>query len=283
MMTVDPADVFQGVILIAAPHFDDEALACGGMVARLPEKERVHLVYAADGARSPIPTFAWQGPPSPDLPQIRMAEARAALDVLGVPQDNAHFLGLPESRLNKHEETLAQRLGELVRQVEPAHVLIPFRYDRHPDHLALHRAMMRALTHASHHPQVTEYFVYYRWQMLPGRDVRRYVRSDRLMQVDIQQQSAQKKRALECYKSQTTHYFSWQDRPILPARRIAEVSSAPELFLRYDPAYPGARILARWRGWVLLVHRVEPTLKTVKDRALALLSLRGHHHADQPA
>ena len=47
-MTADPAVLFPGTLVIAVPHRDDEALALGGTIARLPEKSRVHVVYATD-------------------------------------------------------------------------------------------------------------------------------------------------------------------------------------------------------------------------------------------
>jgi hypothetical protein len=37
---------------------DDEALACGGLIAKLPQKERIHIVYATDGMKSPAPIMA---------------------------------------------------------------------------------------------------------------------------------------------------------------------------------------------------------------------------------
>ena len=47
-----------GTILIVAPHMDDEALACGGLIAKLPQKDRIHILYATDGMKSPAPIMA---------------------------------------------------------------------------------------------------------------------------------------------------------------------------------------------------------------------------------
>jgi hypothetical protein len=38
-MLIDPAELFQGTVAIIAPHMNDEILACGGTIARLPHKE----------------------------------------------------------------------------------------------------------------------------------------------------------------------------------------------------------------------------------------------------
>jgi LmbE family N-acetylglucosaminyl deacetylase len=270
LIFVEPNSFFQGTMLIAAPHMDDGVLACGGTISQLAEKERVFFVYATDGSRSPVPVSRWQGSVSPNLTAIREREARAALGVLGIPQDNIHFLGLPDAELRAHSDELGHSVGELVRQIAPSHVLIPFRYDRHPDHLALNQVVTRLLKSGKCAVSLTEYFVYYRWQLIPGRDIRRHIQSDLLLAVDVQTCSSKKKRALMCFTSQTTRFFDWQDRPILPEQRVDEMSHAPEVFLGCDPDYPGASVFGGSRLWIRLVHKLEPGLKQRKDQALAL-------------
>ena len=270
LIFVDPNSVFRGSVLVAAPHMDDGVLGCGGTIARLLDKERVFFVYATDGSRSPTPTLPWQGSVSPSLTAIRESEALAALEVLGVPENNIHFLDLPDGQLGAHTDELSRSLDGLVRRIRPMHVLVPFRYDRHPDHLALNRAMTRLAVQEHRDVLLTEYFVYYRWQLIRGRDVRRHVRSDLLMAVDVEACSLKKKRALMCFTSQTACFFDWQDRPILPQQRVDETSRSPEVFLSYDPAYPGASVFAGSRLWIRLVHRLEPGLKQRKDQLLAL-------------
>jgi LmbE family N-acetylglucosaminyl deacetylase len=39
------AEMFGGVILVIAPHMDDEMLACGATLAALPDKQSVHIIY----------------------------------------------------------------------------------------------------------------------------------------------------------------------------------------------------------------------------------------------
>ena len=47
-MRVDPAGTFKGTVLIAAPHMDDEILACGGTIALLPQKHKIQRVLIAN-------------------------------------------------------------------------------------------------------------------------------------------------------------------------------------------------------------------------------------------
>jgi LmbE family N-acetylglucosaminyl deacetylase len=271
----DPTTLLPGTVMIAAPHMDDEVLACGGAIARLPDKRRIHVVYATSGTRSP--GFPWRHGELPELRAIRMAESRHALRVLGVPEVNLHFLDFPETRLNQHERDFAAAFADVVHQLQPEHVLLPFRYDRHPDHLAVNRIAMAALVHRGATPQVFEYFVYFRWRLLPGRDVRRYVRPDQLLEVDIAEVAAIKRSALDCFVSQTTCFYSWQDRPILTQSSLDEVCRRPEFFVKYDPAFPQAAIFAKARPWIRLVHAVEPGAKRRKDRVMALIR-RGLRH-----
>ena len=90
-----------GTIVIVAPHMDDEALACGGLIAKLPHKDRIHIIYATDGMKSPAPIIPGRDKISPDLGKIRMQESIEAMKLLGVPEQNLHFLCLPEAQLTK--------------------------------------------------------------------------------------------------------------------------------------------------------------------------------------
>ena len=272
----DPAQLFPGTIVVAAPHMDDEVLACGGTIARLPDRARVHLVYATDGTRSYTPVLPWLDATSPELSSVRRAEARLALETLGVSPDNLHFLDFPDGKLEQHLQAFERSFMELIRKLRPDHVLIPFRYDRHPDHLAVNRATQSALRREHSRAQLFEYFVYYRWRMLPGRDVRTYVRADQLLAVDIAPVAVRKRTALDCFKSQTTQYYSWQDRPILSQASLNEVCRNPEVFLRYDPALAGAAVFTGARAWIRFVHAFEPMAKRCKDQIMALIR-RGTH------
>jgi LmbE family N-acetylglucosaminyl deacetylase len=150
-------------------------------------------------------------------------------------------------------------------------VLIPFRYDRHPDHLAVNRSAHAALGRENSRAQLFEYFVYYRWRMLPSGDVRTYIRADQLLAVDIETVAERKRTALERFRSQTTRYYSWQDRPILSQTSLDEACRQPEVFLRHDPALAGVAVFTGARGWIRFVHAFEPMAKRRKDQVMALI------------
>ena len=131
-----------GKIVIVAPHMDDEALACGGLIAKLPHKDGVHIIYATDGMKSPAPILPGRDKISPDLGKTRMQESIQAVKLLGVPEHNLHFLCLPEAQLKKHFSSLRNLLRNKIRTIAPRQIFIPFRYDRHPDHLAINHAIV---------------------------------------------------------------------------------------------------------------------------------------------
>lgn len=268
-MLISPDEFLQGTVLITVPHMDDEVLACGGTIAKLPQKDRIYIVYATDGMKSPAPLLPWIDEISSDLGMVRMGESIAAMEYLGIPKENLTFLSLPEGQLGRNLQALNRSLKELIKRVRPKHVLLPFRYDRHPDHIALNHVITDIYRLGSCRATLAEYFVYYRWRLLPTGDVRNYIHPSYLFEIDIRSVSNQKRAALECFKSQTTNFYPWQTRPILSPALIDEVSHNPEFFLQCKPSLQGAQVFTGATPWIRAVHRLEPFLKKIKDQAKA--------------
>jgi LmbE family N-acetylglucosaminyl deacetylase len=261
--------MLEGGILIVAPHMDDETLGCGILIAESDGRQPVHVLFATDGARSPQPRAGDAA--APDLSRVRQAEAIDALAVLGVPPGNIGFLGFPDGALARHALELAALIAAQAAKLRPAHLLAPFRYDVHPDHLAVHRAASTALAHGLNGTRLLEYFVYSRWRLLPRGDVRAYVRPDDLVRLHTIDGARRKRAALACYRSQTTRFVAGQRAPILSDALLARVADEPEQFLVHDPRRPGPAALARGRRWVPLACRIEPVLKRAKDQLLGRL------------
>jgi LmbE family N-acetylglucosaminyl deacetylase len=243
---------------------DDEALACGGLLARLPHKERIQLIYATDGRRSPAPIVPRHDKVAHDLGEMRVSESVAAMQVLGVPRDNLHFLRLPEAKLKQHRPALEAGLHRLLQAMQPDFVFVPFRYDRHPDHLVINHIVTQWHSQGWITAQVVEYFVYYRWRLLPTRDVRCYIKPRHLLQLDIRSVADKKRAALNCFRSQVTRIYAWQTRPILTPTLLDEECRQPEIFLRQELAVPGPAVFTRAAAWIRLVHRLEPILQKWK-------------------
>jgi LmbE family N-acetylglucosaminyl deacetylase len=264
-------DRLTGRIVIVAPHMDDEALACGGLISKLPDKDKVYVIYATDGMKSPAPIIPGRDKISPDLGKTRMQESIKAMKMLGVSEENLHFLCLPEAELKKHVSSLRSLLGDKIRRIAPTHILVPFRYDRHPDHLAVNHAIMSELERGTIRAQLIEYFVYYRWRLLPKRDVRKYLKPRYLFRLNISNVAKQKRDALDCFTSQTTIYYPWQTRPILRSALLDEECQNPECFLISNNSSMGTAVFSSSVFWIRLVHRLEPFLQRWKYQIGATL------------
>jgi carbamoyl-phosphate synthase large subunit len=121
--------------LVLAPHPDDEILGCGGTMARLVAMGRaVHVGIVTSGQP---PRFAAQG-----VAQVR-AEAVAAHAAIGVTA--THWLDLPAAALDTlaHAE-LNAAIGQLVREVAPDTLFVPFVGDIHRDHQLVFEAALVA-------------------------------------------------------------------------------------------------------------------------------------------
>jgi LmbE family N-acetylglucosaminyl deacetylase len=267
----DPLAAIPGPVLVIAPHSDDETLGCGGTIALLAPTRPVHVVYATDGRLSPSGPDGKAAPGADALPAIRRAEAEAAMGRLGLGSDRLRFLDLPDGRLRAHLPTLTAHLAELIRAIRPKTVLTPFRYDQHPDHLAVRRATVAALAAegtASGEIALLEYFVYFRYPLLPERDIRRAVAADRLLAVDIEAVRTKKRAALDAYVSQATRYFPWQTRPVLTAAILDEHASGPEWFVRAAADLATSELFRRDSLLLRINLLVGPALVRWKKRVL---------------
>jgi LmbE family N-acetylglucosaminyl deacetylase len=260
----DPTDRFPGTILIIVPHMDDEVLGCGGLIAKLPRKERIHLIYATDGMKSPSPIIPGRDLVTPDLGEVRINESRTAMSILGVPGENLHFLRLPEGQLKRYREKLKQTLWQKIEHLKPNHIFIPFRFDRHPDHLNINQVITTGYNQGIFTAPLIEYFIYYRWKLLPAQDIRKYIKPQYLLTLNIDDVAKVKRMALDCFKSQTTIFYPWQTRPILTSTLLDEECQNQEYFLLYDSSVAGTAVFTKAVPWIRVTHRFEPFLKKWK-------------------
>jgi LmbE family N-acetylglucosaminyl deacetylase len=118
--------------MVFSPHFDDETLGCGGTIVK---KKRagadVRIVFMTDGSASHRHLM-----PGAELATIRSAEALAACRVLGVQQEHVTLLNFEDGGLRKAYEPAKARVIELLRDVEPNEIFVPYRKEQPSDHLA---------------------------------------------------------------------------------------------------------------------------------------------------
>lgn len=143
-------------LLAVLAHPDDESFGMGGTLALYASRGvDVHLVCATRGEVGEASAELMKGFES--IAMLRESELRCAAGILGLR--DVHFLdyrdsGMPGSKDNTHPRALAaQPLDEVaanvvcyIRQLKPQIVLTfdPIGGYRHPDHIAIQRATVRA-------------------------------------------------------------------------------------------------------------------------------------------
>jgi len=147
-------------LLAVLAHPDDESFGMGGTLALYAARGvDVHLVCATRGEVGEVAPELMEGFES--IAKRRESELRCAAGVLGLA--GVHFLGyrdsgMPGSPDNSHPQALAaQPLDEVaaqvvryIRELKPQVVLTfdPIGGYRHPDHIAIQRATVRAFEQA---------------------------------------------------------------------------------------------------------------------------------------
>lgn len=172
-------------VLVIAPHPDDEAIGCGGMICLHRQRgDPVHVVFLTSGERG------IEGMAEDVVRTIREAEAREAAQVLEV--EGITFLRLPDLGLAGAVERGGRELGQILGRQAPELIYLPHPEEAHPDHqaaLLLVRAGLASLAGRAAAPELRAYEV---WSPL--------VRHDWVE--DISAVMGRKLRAIRCYRSQ---------------------------------------------------------------------------------
>ncbi|MFC4555039.1 PIG-L deacetylase family protein [Georgenia faecalis] len=128
-------------VLVLSPHPDDDVIGCGGTLRQLVlGGAQVDVVYVTSGENGGL------GRPPEEIATTRETEARQAAEVMGYA--SVRFLRRPEGGLEQ-DTTLVPALIGLVRELRPALALLPHARDGHVDHVATHRAGVRAVAAAA--------------------------------------------------------------------------------------------------------------------------------------
>lgn len=138
-------------IVILAAHPDDEALGCGGTIAKLADEgATVHVAFLADGVFSRIGNAGAQ---QAEL-AARRAAAQKACDILGVK--SVFFGEFPDNRM----DTIAlldiiKPIETLIAKYQPDTVFTHHAGDVNIDHQRIHEAVVTACRPQRGHPVKT--------------------------------------------------------------------------------------------------------------------------------
>ncbi len=157
-------------VLVIAPHQDDESIGCGGTVIK----------HVNSGGKLEI-AFCTSGQPE------RMKESEKAAKILGSKTN--HFLQFDIRSLSKNIDELSERFVILFDKVKPDIIFLPFMIDNHQDHIAISKAFVKAYQKKKVDALIYAYSVWL--TLIPN------------VAIDISQQWEEKKKAIDCYKTQT--------------------------------------------------------------------------------
>ena len=220
------------VTLIVSPHPDDEALGCGGLIARrIQAGGRVCVLYVTDGSAS--------HPGHPTLPPAaltvqRHGEALAALRALGADPGEAFFLDERDGTLDRldpaAESALVARLARFLADLRPDELFLPCRADGSSEHEAVFRQVRSALGASGVTPKIYEFPVWAWWNPLrlpvPLRQARR------IWRCDFADLPGLKARAMAEHRSQVEPTPPWTD-PTLSRDFQSFFQTSEEYFFEY--------------------------------------------------
>jgi LmbE family N-acetylglucosaminyl deacetylase len=207
--------------LVLAPHFDDEVLGCGGLIAELAAAGgAVRVLFLTDGGGG---MEAAGGPGERDgYRRRRREEAAQALAILGAAGWDG--LDLPDGALDQHLDAAEQGIRRAILSQRPEIVLCPSPLEVTRDHRAVFAALHRLLAplrdssegrHPADEPlrglRVLLYEVNH-----PGHP-------DLL--VDVSAQESVLEQAMACYASQEERHPYWNAG--LGLRRFRTLSLGP--------------------------------------------------------
>ncbi|GAB3861993.1 PIG-L family deacetylase [Hymenobacter terrigena] len=223
-----------GSTVVIAPHPDDEALGCGGLLALLRQaRQPVAAVLVSDGTMS-HPNSAQFSAAARQA--VREAEFRHALTILGAAETEPLLLGLPDSRVPDKAsepgftEAVAQLRAFLEHQ-QATTVLVPWRRDPHPDHRATARLVQAALAGMPRPPRRLEYVVW-AWERAAPDDLPTAADAVRGFRVDVAAGLRQKQRAIAAHRSQVAPGVFTDDAEgfLLSAEMLAHFAGSYEVY-----------------------------------------------------
>ncbi len=221
-----------GRVIVVAPHPDDEALGCGGLLALLADvNQPARVIVMTDGSRSHPDSVSH---PAARLAALRGAESLAALAVLGYPATAVTFMdfedgGLPAEGTPAFLDATS-RLKDLIVDHVPDTIVVPWRRDPHGDHQSTWRICWAAASELSIQFRWLEYPI---WAWMPaGAEEAPFASEASVWRLDITPVMQCKQRAIANYRSQLGEVIVDDENGFVPEPcMLAHFAHSWELYL----------------------------------------------------
>ena len=151
--------------VVVAPHFDDETLGCGGIIAKKKQAgAEIKIVFMTDGTQSHSTLIE-----NEKLNSIRSSEAKRAAVELGLSQDDVIVLNYSDSLLEKNIEEASEKVVKILEDFNTEEIFIPSKFEPwifSGDHLAATKICMTAVAELNRPLTIYEYPIWY-WYSYP--------------------------------------------------------------------------------------------------------------------
>ncbi|HET9517356.1 MAG TPA: PIG-L family deacetylase [Actinoplanes sp.] len=231
-------------MMVLSPHPDDETFGCGAVIARArAAHDEVSVVVVTDGRHSTA--SAVLGPRQ--LAELRTGELHLACRTLGVDAADIVQLDHEDGTLSGCVGELADELVGLLTERRPDVVLVTCAQDDHPDHEAVHHALLLALRRLpAAGPPAPTVLAYPVWTWMNGpwflgaerRRQRgllawamRQLRARDWVEIPCGPHLSAKQSAIEAYASQTTNLTGEPSWSYLPPESVSLFLQPSEIFL----------------------------------------------------
>jgi N-acetylglucosamine malate deacetylase 1 len=220
-----------GVVLVIAPHPDDESFGCGALLARRAagnETTCVAFVTSGEASHKGHPVLG-----SSEVGALRRHEATEAMRSVGLAESNIRFLEGPDGSIRdlsgKEKSLLLTKISKLVGEVQPTEILLPARDDGSSEHEAVFELLVQVLA-APDAPRtrVLEFPV---WSWWSPRLLARVARTERSIWRSATAPFQAAKKSLIGFHRSQTEPTPPNTRPVLPVNFAAAFNGDYEFFL----------------------------------------------------
>ncbi|NVM36174.1 MAG: PIG-L family deacetylase, partial [Candidatus Lokiarchaeota archaeon] len=205
-------------IIVFAPHPDDESYGAGGSIMKwLEEGHEFHIIWFTDGRagyrkareQNALDDCEETKITEDELAGIRLAEADAAGEFLGVKKENRHFLKFYDSELQNHINDAIEKIKDIVRDADL--FVIPSSNNDHSDHQATHDIAVKVAQELNLNR--LKFYVYNLYNPLKAQ-------GENLVKIKIGDKRFKVYQALKLHKSQFyTKDMKWQTEAMKERRR----------------------------------------------------------------
>ena len=216
-------------VVIFSPHPDDAELGCGGLIQKRAKlKRNTYIAYLTDGSNSHYINFKIKSEPSQsELKIMRKQEVIDAQQVLGNDTDRLQFFNYVDGLLYFEKKNVISKIVNYLHSIKPEIVLVPYKYDKHPDHMSTYKVVEKAIKSINFNIFIYQYF---------SHGINHIIQASEkgLFRLDIHDELNNKQVAISKFNTQINCISKRQLLPVLTPDFLKNFDVSYELYLCND-------------------------------------------------